>query len=238
MRKIFFLLLTCLIAYNAFGQSSRNGSKEIPFNGIITDIAGNPAKGAKVYVEKGYASRSDKKGKFGLTNVRLDDTLTVEYQKKTYKIPVEGRKSIRIRIGDQIDNTAKIQTEEDKDLVDWGYGWVRQREKLESIDGISGEVLRRTGATNIIEALKGKVAGLNITSSGTLGGEASVNIRGQNSLNLSTTPLFVLDGVVVDSFDFVNVYDVESVQVLKDGSIYGSRGANGVIIVHTKKGGQ
>lgn len=235
--KRLFLFLACLIAINAFGQSSRNKSNEIPFNGIITDIAGNPAKGAKVYVEKGYASRSDKKGKFGLTNVRLDDTLTVEYQKKTYKIPVEGRKSIRIRIGDQIDDTANIQAEEDKELVDWGYGWVKQREKLTAIDGVSGEILRRTGSTNLLEALKGKVAGLNITSSGgPLGGEATVNIRGQNSINLSSTPLFVVDGVVTDDISYISVYDVESVQVLKDGSMYGSRGANGVIIVHLKKG--
>lgn len=235
--KRLFLFLACLIAINAFGQSSRNRSNEIPFNGIITDLAGNPAKGAKIYVEKGYSSRSDKKGKFGLTNIRMDDTLTIEYQKNIYKIPVQGRKSIRIRIGDQIDDTAKIQAEEDKELVDWGYGWVKQRERLTAIDGVSGEILRRSGSTNLLEALKGKVAGLNITSSGgPLGGEATVNIRGQNSINLSSTPLFVVDGVVTDDISYISVYDVESVQVLKDGSMYGSRGANGVIIVHLKKG--
>lgn len=60
-------------------------------------------------------------------------------------------------------------------------------------------------------------------------------IRGRNTLTGPTTPLFIIDGVVVDSLDFVNLYDVDYVEVLKDATIYGSRGANGVIIVHTKK---
>ena len=95
--------------------------------------------------------------------------------------------------------------------------------------GIPGEVLVRTGRTNLLDAMQGLVPGLTVSN-----GRAV--IRDGDTINGSTDPLFILDGVEVASLAFVSVSDVESVEVQKDGSMYGSKGANGVIRVTTKHG--
>lgn len=202
----------------------------VPFNGVVTDMLGQPLKGAKIHILQGLVAKSDKQGRFGLTDVQPTDTLHIRYRKSNYDIPVNGRKSIRVRLGDQ------VTTEEDEELVAWGYGFVKRRESVEVSNGISGEVLRRTGQTSLLNALQGHVPGLNIQPNGIPGQEAAVSMRGINSINSPVTPLFVVDGVIVETLDFVNIYDVDHVEVLKDASIYGSRGANGAILVFTIKG--
>lgn len=127
---------------------------------------------------------------------------------------------------------AQDVTTEDRP-VDVGYGEVKKRDHTGVANGISGDELRRSGQTDLWRALQGRIPGLTITTGRF--GESEVSIRGQNSLTLPQTPLFIVDGVVVESLDFVNIYDVDYVEVLKEASIYGSRGANGAIIVHTKK---
>lgn len=231
MRRIlvFISILCTFCEFSIFAQNT----KEVPFNGKVTDIAGNPAKGAKVYVQKGLFARVDKKGRFGLTNVNVTDTVKIEYQKKIYYIPVEGRKSLSVVIGDQIDNYAQFMAEEDIQLVDWGYGYVKKREILDPRSGISGEILRRTGSNNVLDALSGLVPGLRINKGGAFGAPSTANIRGVNSINLPTEPLYIVDGVETSSLDHISPYDVDNVEILKDGSMYGIKGANGVIIVHT-----
>lgn len=211
-----------------FAQSRQNVS--VPFNGIVSDMVGTPLRGVRIWVtdSKRFAL-SDKKGRFGLTNVEATDTLHVKYKKMRYAIPVNGMRSMRLKLADQ------FVTEEDDELVDIGFGFVKRRECTTSHGTISGEELVRSGRTNLIDALQGKVPGLNIVTGGAPGNRAMVTIRGISSLNLDNTPLFVVDGVVVPSLDFINVYDVDYVEVMKEGSIYGVRGANGVIIVHTKR---
>lgn len=99
---------------------------------------------------------------------------------------------------------------------------------------ITGEQLQRTGCTSILGALQGLVPGLNITGNDFDG--YSTIIRGRNSLKLDSTPLFVVDGVIVQSLDIVNIYDVDYVEIVKNATMYGSRGANGAIEVYTKRG--
>lgn len=207
-------------------------TQDVPFNGTVSDILGKPIKGARVYINPKRIARSDKKGRFGLTNVNDNDTIKVRYKKLIYQIPVKGRKSLRITLGDQ------IKGEEDDELVAWGYGFVKKRESTEVSNGISGEELRRTGETSLLRALQGRIPGLNIHPTSSVGPDASVSMRGINSLNADQTPLFVVDGIIVDSLDYISPYDVEHVEVLKDASIYGSRGANGAILVFTYRGGE
>lgn len=224
-RHLFLLVVLAFCALSSNVTWAQEETKAEPFNGIITDIAGNPIKGAKVYVVNDkFFARSNKKGQFGLTNVFPTDTLHVLYQKQQYDIPVEGRKSIRIHLGDQ------LQAQEDEELAALGYGWIKRRESVQPSNGISGEVLVRMGRTSIMECLAGLVPGLSIGPNG------KATIRGINSINSSTDPLYLVDGVVTDSFDYINVYDVEHVEVLKDASIYGAQGANGAILVFTKRG--
>lgn len=102
---------------------------------------------------------------------------------------------------------------------------------------ISGEELTRNGETDILRALRGKVAGLNISSSSSLSATES-SFMGATSLYCTRQPLYIVDGMSVESLDIVNIYDVEMVQVLKcneASAIYGSRGANGAIIITTKR---
>lgn len=205
---------------------------EVPFNGLVLDREMKPKKGVKVYVKdaKRYAT-TDKKGRFGLTDVEPYDTLTLVLSKKeSVTIPVEGRRGIRIVLAGDA-----TQSENDEEIANTGYGYVKRREYTGVSSGISGDRLRSTGARDVISALRSLVPGLTVTNDSN---GLEVNIRGKHSLLLSSEPLYLIDGVVVNSLDFLSIYEVDQVEVIKDASIYGSRGANGAIVVTTKTGKQ
>ena len=128
------------------------------------------------------------------------------------------------------DKSGLPTAQEDEELVNTGYGYVKRREYTGSSKGISGESLRRSGRTSLLEALSGMVAGLTINR---VDGRLVPNIRGQRSLMLSNEPLYIIDGTEVESLENVNIFEVDHVEVLKEASIYGSRGANGAIVVTT-----
>ena len=224
MKKLIFSIMISIFACVAvFAQKQ----KAVPFNGVVADLLGQPLKGARVWVvSPDYYTTTDKKGKFGLTNVQPTDTLHIKYKKQLYLIPVDTMKSVRVRLGDEL----KFDVQQDEELVNTGFGFVKRRESCNSSTGISGEVLVRTGRTDVLEALQGLVPGLSITN-----GKAI--IRGIATINGSPDPLFLVDGVEVESLSFVNVYVVDRVEVLKDANMYGVKGANGAILVTTKRGG-
>ncbi|MDE6484620.1 MAG: TonB-dependent receptor plug domain-containing protein [Duncaniella sp.] len=199
-----------------------------PFNGIVTRSDFSPVKGAKIYVNdsRKYA-KTDKNGRFGLTDVAPGDSLHLIIKKNTYVIPVDSARSMRIVVADEggIKNAA-----EDPELVDLGFGYVKRREYNSPTSGITGDRLVATGRTELLEALVGLVPGLERKPNG------SVQLRGTNSFTGRTEPLYIVDGVIVVDFDNINLHDIETVEVLKDASIYGSRGAGGAIIVKTKRG--
>ena len=222
MKKLIFFIVSVFACVAVFAQKQ----KDVPFNGIVADLLGQPLKGAKVWVvDPNYYTTTDKKGKFGLTNVRPTDTLHVKYKKQLYLIPVDTMKSVRVRLGDEI----KYQVQQDEELVNTGFGFVKRRESCNSSTGISGEVLVRTGRIDILEALQGLVPGLSV-----INGKAV--IRGLATIYGSPDPILLVDGVEVTSFSFVNIYDVDKVEVLKDANMYGAKGANGAILVTTKRG--
>lgn len=225
MRRLLFLIASLLMAAQLIAQQ-----QGVPFNGLVFDLSGKPLHGVKVFVSQGRVAHSDKKGRWGLTDVEPTDTIHFRYKRLSYDVPVSGRKSLRVRLGDQLDS------EEDQELVNWGYGFVKKRESLEVSSGISGEDLIKSGYSTVLQALQGRIPGLNVSATTHPGDEPAVNMRGTNSFYADQTPLFVVDGMVVESLDFVSVYDVDRVEVLKDASIYGSRGANGAILVTTKRG--
>lgn len=236
MKINFKHILTLALAVVSINCLAQNQERGIPFNGKIVDALGNPVKNARVWTtDDCYFSKSDKKGRFGMTNIKATDTLHVKYQREIYDIPVQNRKSISIIIGNQIDKQALIKAEEDQDLVDLGYGYVKRRECLEVTSGISGDVLRKTGAFTLSEALKGRIPGLSI-STDLNGNTDQVSIRGIGTFYGSTAPLYIVDGIEVESLDVVNLMDVDNVEVLKGANMYGAKGGNGVIMVHTKRG--
>lgn len=225
MKKFFALLSAALLALNA------NAIIE-PFNGLVVDGEGKPVKGVKIWViSESNHSTTDKQGRFGFSSVEENDTLKMKVKKEVYKLPVAGRKSIKITLVD----TKPAEYKEEPELADLGYGYIKRRERLTATNGITGAQIRATGANDLLKALSGLVPGLNVAQ-GPKGADASkTNMRGQSSLTSSTTPLFIVDGVIVDSFDGINLYSIDRVEVMKDGSIYGSRGSSGVISVTTIK---
>lgn len=226
MKKIINIMVALIMGASAYAQ-------DIPFNGIVTDVVGAPLKKVKVYVSDPQTyTFTNKKGEFGLTNVSVNDTLRLKYKKSIYEIPLEGKKSIRVRLGD------KLEAYDAPDLFDAGMDFISRREFTNSASRISGDLLRQEGYTNVMNALRGKVPGLSVNNStgfASQGGE--FNIRGVSSMNASRPPLLLLDGVEVTSFDEVSVADVDYVEVIKDANSYGIRGSSGVIKVFTLKPG-
>lgn len=217
--SLFAVLAFCMSAYC-----------RVPFNGVLLTLQGESIKNARVYVKspRDYAL-TNKKGEFGLTDVAPADTLNVLVKKQLYRIPVDGRRSMKIRLADE----KNIQAEEDQQLVDIGFSYVPRRERTTPGNFISGEDLRRSGRTDVLSALQGRVPGLNISTNGNLGGGEEVSMRGTRTIKGDSTPLFFIDTMRVPSFEGLSLNDVDYVEVMKDASAYGSEGANGAIIVHT-----
>lgn len=227
-KYLFFTLIGCLVSLAIYAQG-----RKIPFNGLLLDRNNTPIKNAKVYVSSAsdYA-QTNKKGQFGLTNVQPTDTLKVLVKKSLYKIPVMGKRSIRIILADQ----NNIKTTEDEGLASQGFGYVPRRERTTASNFISGDELRNSGYHDVISALQGRVAGLNITGSGISSSQnQDVNIRGSRSIMTSNTPIYYIDTMKVPNFEGLNLNDVDYVEVMKDGSAFGSEGAGGAIIVHTNR---
>lgn len=137
--------------------------------------------------------------------------------------------------------TLRQNVESLNEVVVVGYGTVRKADLAGSVSIMDNKSFRDQPVTNITDALQGRMSGVNVTTSGGPGGEVKIRVRGAGSINRSNDPLYVVDGMVREAgLEGMDPEDIESIQVLKDASstaIYGSRGANGVVIV-TTKGGQ
>ncbi len=218
-----------MLAASAYAMSvSAQGF--VPFNGLLLDGAAKPIKNARIWVKSDDKfAKSDKKGRFGLSNVAATDTLKIRWDKNTYYIPVDGKRSMQIRILEDME----YQAEESVKLLDYGASYVRQREYVGYNSQITGEELMRTGCTDILSALSGLIPGLNVTENPE-DGTYTVNIRNTSGLAGNTAPLYIVDEVEVKSIDHIQLNQVAYVVVMKDAAIYGVRGGNGAIVVRTK----
>ncbi len=194
-----------------------------PFNGLILYADGRGAKARIEVVDSDKVTFSDKRGRFGLTDIASDAVLRVVLRGKELLIPVEGRRSIHITLG--ADN-ATYQAVESEEIADIGFGYVKRREKIDFSSGISGDRLRATGHSNVIDALLVYVSSLRWVN-------GELCLYGQASVNSSSAVLILCDGQEVNP-QHINIADVESVEVLKGANIYGFRGANGVVLIKTK----
>jgi len=175
---------------------------------------------------------SDLDGNYRITVSPEDDTLVFSYI---------GYLEQKVPVGDRtvIDIVLELQTIGLDEIVVIGYGTVRKSDLTGSVSSVKAEDLIKITAVNPEQGLQGKVAGVHVTSlSGAPGAGTSVRIRGVGTFN-NSSPIYVVDGVILDDISFLSSSDISSMEVLKDASataIYGSRGANGVIIVSTKRG--
>ena len=201
--------------------------------GHVADSQG-PLIGATV-MEKGTTNGTvtDFEGNFSL-NVKPGATLVISYV---------GYESQEVKAGDNVRVSLKEDGHVVNEVVVIGYGTQRREAVTGSVANIGGEKLNQVAATNAAQALQGRVAGVLMTqTSSKPGAEMQVRIRGQRSLTASNDPLIVLDGIpFMGQLSDINPSDIKSMDILKDASataIYGSRGANGVIIITTVKGSQ
>lgn len=201
--------------------------------GTIIDETGEPMIGVSVLVQGTTTGTvTDLDGKFTL-EVPANATLVISYI---------GYKTQNVKVGSQ--NTFAIKMESDNEVLDEvvvvGYGVVKKRDLTGSVSSVKAGDIQKTASSNAMQAMQAKVPGLDIQqSSGQAGSGININLRGNRSINADNSPLILVDGVEYGSTIDINPSDIESMEVLKDASstaIYGTKGANGVIIISTKRG--
>lgn len=225
--------------------------QKIIVSGTVADQAGQPIPGATI-VERGTTNGvvTDADGKFTISVQGKGAKLEFSFLGYTpYEYTVIGpQRNLMITLTEEV---SKLD-----ELVVIGYGSMKKRDISGSIATISNESLENTAVKNVMSALQGRASGVQVVSnSGAPGDGISVTVRGQSTLNSGNEPLYVVDGVPVESNSLsqlngyeshglnpladINPQDIESIEILKDGSstaIYGSRGANGVVLITTKRG--
>ncbi len=228
---------------NNFNFESFSYFQETTITGTILDSNNQPLAGASI-VEKGTTNgtQTDFDGNFQLDVSNPDAVLVVSYIGfASQEIPLAGETSINVSLKEDAANLDEV--------VVIGYGTQKKSDLTGAVGSVKSEELAERPAASLNQAMAGRVAGVNVTSgSGRPGGRTVVRIRGNTSVSIANTPLYVVDGVILNAvnlpngstpIDYMNPNDIESIEVLKDASataIYGARGANGVILVTTKRG--
>ena len=233
-KHIFLMLSICLGMLFGMQQAVfAQGAQKQTVTGTVTDESGEPLIGVTV-VENGanVGAITDFDGKYSL-EAPANATLTFSYV---------GYLTQNVKVAGQ--STHNIVLKEDNALLDEvvvvGYGIQRKSDVTGALTRVNEEQLNSRPVSNAFEALQGKAAGVDITTSERPGTVGSILIRGSRSINASNSPLYVVDGIPVsDGIDNLNPRDIEAIDILKDASstaIYGSRGANGVVLITTKRG--
>ena len=227
MRRFIILIVAFTISLNAVAQGGK-------VSGTVTGSDdGQPIPGVAVYVQGATSSgtSTDLDGKYSLTvvNGHILVFSCIGYKETT--VDVDGREIVDV----VLEPDAFLLDE----VVAIGYGVMKKSDLTGSVASVKGEQLQKTPAAGLDQALQGVAAGVTVNaSSGQPGAAAEVRIRGIGTVN-NSAPIFVVDGVIVDNINYLSPSDIVSTEILKDASataIYGSRGANGVILVTTKKG--
>ena len=229
------LLRENLVLLFLLGSFFSSTAQHFQVNGKVVDENGAPLDGATV-LEKGTKNSMLTKegGTFQLNVSSGNAKLVISYVgREMQEIAVNSRASLIVSL--------KSSNASLSDVVVIGYGTVKRADVTGAVAGISQKDIRSRPVDNALEAMQGKVAGVDIGSNERPGQLPTINIRGVRSLTASNTPLFVVDGIPIISggIDNIDPGDIESIDVLKDASataIYGSRGANGVVIVTSKQG--
>ncbi len=226
LKKVFSTLLVCFLL--VFSQNVFSQEKEIA--GKITDKSGLGLPGATVTIKgESKGVEADFNGDY---KIKAGPATVLVYS-------FVGYASKEVLVGNQL--TINVTLEEDntlEEVVIIGYGSQKKSDVTGAVGQVKAKELTKVVTTNPTDALQGRVAGVTVTSSsGTPGGVADILIRGVGSFG-SNRPLFIVDGVQADPY-FIDANNIESIEVLKDAasaSIYGTRAANGVVIISTKKG--
>ncbi len=233
-KKIFLLQIVCLILLLLLTQFSFS-QNNFKVTGKVTDETGKPLQGTTVGVKgTSIATATLDDGSYSLMAPSGTSRLVITSIGYTeQEVAINNQSEVNISI---VSTTSSLE-----DVVVVGYATVKKKDVTGSVAGISQKDIRSRPVDNALQAMQGKVAGVDITSNERPGQVGSINIRGVRSLTASNTPLFVVDGIPLSTggIEYLNPNDIETIDVLKDASataVFGSRGANGVVIVTTKQG--
>ena len=228
MQKVKILLLSAQLGLLA----SMAQAQQTAVTGTVFDNTGEPLIGATVFVDGKATATTDADGHFSLTNAKSGSTVKVSFIGYSDQTLVLGnQKNLVVELKESVNTLDEV--------VAVGYGTMKKADLTGSVSSIGTEKLNAKGAPNVLANLQGSVAGVNITqSSGRIGDNFNIEIRGKNSLE-SQSPIYVIDGVISSSIDYLNPQDIERIDILKDASstaIYGSQATAGVVMVTTKSG--
>ncbi len=264
--KVMALLSQCLPARNFEINSNKNNlitisrksskesqQKDIQVKGVIKDSNGMPLAGVSIQIKgSNRGTTSDFDGNYEIS-ANSDDILIISYLGyKSVSQPVNGQTTINVTLQPEAENLKEV-------IINAGYYTTTDREKTGNISRITAKDIEKQPVNNPLAALQGYLSGVNIVqSTGVPGGGYSIEVRGRNFINGGTDPLFIVDGVPFGSqtlgaaevsgqilggnispLNAINPNDIESIEVLKDAdatAIYGSRAANGVVLITTKQG--
>ena len=225
LARLCLLVLSIIITPQLFGQKT--------ITGIVTDGSLKEALiGGTVQVKgKTLATVTDLDGKYSIVASPKDILVFTYIGMEKQEVNVENQSIINI--------TLQSLSTQLGEVVAIGYGTVKKSDLTGSVAVVSSKDLSKNPASSAAQALQGKAPGVLVTQSGKPGGGASIRVRGVGSINLTSEPIYILDGVRVSNIDGIQTQDIENLQVLKDASasaIYGADGSNGVVIINTKRG--
>ena len=209
--------------------------QERTISGVVKDENGDPVIGATIVV-KGTTTGTT-------TGIDGDFTLNISPSVKAVQVSYVGMVTMELTIDDRTHYSIVMETDAIlmEDLIVIGYGTRAKKDMSIAVSSVKSDALNeRPSAFNIMQGLAGKVAGVtNVSMSGRPGGSSSLRVRGMGSINAGKDPIYVLDGVVGVDPNIINSANVESIDILKDAAataMYGAQGANGVVLITTKKG--
>lgn len=235
------LSLLCCFLFCTFSTKAQTGTTTV--NGLVLDQNKTPLAGANVMVQgTRQGASTNEAGKFTLINVLNNATLEVSYRGyKKQQVPVSNQSNLTVTLEPETANLGEV--------VVVGYGTQRKAATTGAMASVKASDITQTPVVNVAQGLQARVSGVQITQNNAApGGNISVRIRGTNSINGSSEPLYIIDGIQISNesnvndpspLSTINPNDIESVEVLKDASataIYGARGANGVVLITTKRG--
>ncbi|MCK9410790.1 MAG: TonB-dependent receptor [Prolixibacteraceae bacterium] len=215
-------------------QKSENQQPQKSVSGKVTDSSGATLPGVSVVV-KGTTIGviTDARGNYSLSGIPANSILIFSFVgMKSQEITIGNKTAINVVLVDESINLDEV--------VAIGYGTVKRQNLTSSVSVIRSEAIQSRPVPTLSEAFAGQLAGVRAqNTTGIPGAELQIRIRGINTINGNTNPLYVIDGIARDDMKDINPSDIASIQVLKDASasaIYGSRGANGVVLIETKQG--
>jgi TonB-dependent SusC/RagA subfamily outer membrane receptor len=229
--RIIFCLILAMISFNI--SSGQKAGKKVTITGHVVDGTQAYVANAIVMIDgKKTDTFTNAKGYFKIKVTPGSSTIGILTTNGILEEPLDGRKTINFTFQGSVAAQPGVKTDPGDETVDIGYGSVKKKSMTGSVSKIDGTNPKYASYRSIYDMLRGEVPGVQV--SGT-----SIRIQGASSLMLSTEPLFVVDGMVVNSIADIQPYTVKSIEILKGSSaaIYGSRGANGVILIKLVGGG-